>query len=119
MHILEFFKFERKQQKISRKEISARLYMSESNYENIERGLVRLSLENYLAICKVLDISPTLLLKDSQSVIIDEHDLDVLIEASCIVNKIAQQRKQQNMTVSLGDNNSNIYIANGDIKHIK
>ena len=116
MELIEFITLERKKQGYSRKAFSEKLFMSESNYTNIERGLVRMTLENYLLICDALTISPTMLVKNSNTFLITNHELEVLKSAAKIINNLDSQNTQKNSNITIGDNNSNVFIGNGNIE---
>lgn len=114
MEIMEKIKEIRKQKKISREEMAKKLYISQSTYREMEYGHIRLSLDNYLLICKVLEISPMELIKKNTAehiVLIDERDLK---ELNRIIEKINNQiidnskyeYLNQSNNIQIGDHNS-------------
>lgn len=100
----------RESKKITRNEMAQAISISPSTLKDIEYGKIRLSLENYLLICNVLEISPMQLLKqnkDEQYLILSEKDINDLKR---ILNKI------NNQTNMINDNHGIININNGENK---
>lgn len=111
MNILEKIKNKREELKISRKEIAESLNLEQTTYRDIENGKIRLSLENFLIICKKLELSPINLLVDNneQYILINKQDLDNIDAIIKTLNKIKNQANTNHITI--GDNN-NIQIGN-------
>ena len=86
----------RESKKITREEIGKLLYMTGENYKKIEYGSVRLTLETYLEICKILELSPMELLKENEEehfVLLNNKDLSDL---NRIIQKINNQTNNFN-----------------------
>ena len=108
MEIYKILRIEREKKKISRKKIAEKLYISDGTYRDIETGKIRLSLENFLSICSILNISPMELLKENENdhyILISNQDLQDL---NRIVNKINNQtiNSQKNDNIPIGNNNN-------------
>ena len=106
MTIIEKIQKIRENKKISRKEIAERLYVSLSTYREIEYGNIRLSLENYLELCKILEINPMTLLNDSKDesfILLSNKDIN---ELNRILNKI------NNQIINFTDNHGTVNITN-------
>lgn len=100
----------RESKKITRNEMAKAISISPNTLKDIEYGKIRLSLENYLLICNVLDISPMQLLKQNENeqyLILSEKDINDLKR---ILNKI------NNQTNMINDNHGIININNGENK---
>ena len=96
----------REEKKITRQQMANSLSISPNTLKDIEYGKIRLTLENYLLMCKVLELNPMQLLKeneDDQYIILSLHDLN---ELNKIVNKINSQ------TNIINDNHGFININN-------
>ena len=106
MQIIEKLEQIRKSKKLSRNYIAQRLFISKDTYRDIEYGKIRLSLENYLRICQILEINPMTLLNDSEDesfVLLSRKDVDDL---NRIINKI------NNQTINFNDNHGTVNITN-------
>ena len=106
MTIIERIQIIRENKKISRKEIAEKLYISTSTYRDIEYGNIRLSLENYIELCKILEINPMTLLNDSKDesfILLSNKDIEDL---NRILNKI------NNQTINFTDNHGTVNITN-------
>lgn len=106
MMIIEKIQKIRENKKISRKEIAEKLYISLSTYREIEYGNIRLSLENYLELCKILEINPMTLLNDSKDesfILLSNKDINDL---NRILNKI------NNQIINFTDNHGTVNITN-------
>ena len=111
MEIYKILRIEREKKKISRKKIAEKLYISDGTYRDIETGKIRLSLENFLSICSILNISPMELLKENENehyILISNQDLQDLNRIVNIVNKINNQtiNSQKNDNITIGNNNN-------------
>lgn len=98
----------REDKKITRVEMAHSLNISPNTLKDIEYGKIRLTLENYLLICKKLELNPMQLLKENeedQYIILSLHDLN---ELNKIVNKINSQ------TNIINDNHGFININNNN-----
>ena len=73
--ILETIKKIRKSKKISLRKMGELINVSYSTYNDIETGKIRLSLENFLLICKVLEINPLSLLTNENYIILSNKDI--------------------------------------------
>lgn len=96
----------REDKKITRIEMAKTLSISPNTLKDIEYGKIRLTLENYLLICKALNLNPMQLLKendDDQYIILSIHDLN---ELNRVINKI------NNQTNIINDNHGFININN-------
>jgi len=69
-NILDQLKIERKAQKKSQQDVADAISLARGTYADIERGKIRLSLENFLLICEYLKINPILLVKQSKELLI-------------------------------------------------
>jgi len=78
-NIIEEIKKIRKSKKISQSEIGNYLSISQGTYRDIESGKIRLSLDNYLLICKYLKIDPTKLINDNSKKKIELTDKEAEI----------------------------------------
>jgi len=68
--LIEEIKKLRKSQKISQTEMAGFLTMAQTTYSDIENGISKLTIEDFLKICKKLEIDPILLVKESKEVLI-------------------------------------------------
>jgi len=96
----------RESKKITRQEMASYLFMTAENYKKIEYGIVRLTLENYLTICNVLQISPMELLNENQDehfILLNNKDLEDLTR---ILTKI----QTQTQNININDNHGTINI---------
>lgn len=97
----------RENKKITRKQMADYLCTSAENYKKIEYGMVRLTLENFLIICNVLQISPMELINESTEehfILLNNKDITDLER---ILNKI--QKQMQNINIK--DNHGTINIT--------
>lgn len=120
MEIIKKIQKIREQKKITRKKMAEQLFISEGTYKDIEYERIRLSLENFLSICKILEISPMELLNTNQNehfILISDDDLKHLNK---IINKLNKQIITNNDNsnyfstgdIQIGNNNNNIAIGN-------
>jgi len=65
--ILLEIKRKRKLLKIKQSEIAEKLCIAKETYNHIENGKIRLTLENYLNICKILKIDPCSLIEEQSA----------------------------------------------------
>lgn len=106
MQVIEKLEQIRKSKKLSRNYIAQRLFISKDTYRDMEYGKIRLSLENYLRICQILEINPMTLLNDSEDesfVLLSKKDINDL---NRILNKI------NNQTINFNDNRGTVNITN-------
>ena len=111
MKINEIIRIEREKQKISRKKIAEKLFISDGTYRDIETGKIRLSLDNFITICKELNISPMELLKennDEHYILINEKDIN---ELNKIINKI------NNQIIKINNKNENSINISGNVNN--
>jgi transcriptional regulator with XRE-family HTH domain len=109
MKVIQSLKLIRENKKISRETISNYLSISQSTYKDIENERIRLTLENFLLICKFLEISPMELLKDDDEhyILLTTQDIKALNELTAKINN------QQINKVNIKDNHG---IINFDKK---
>ena len=69
-NIVERIKYVRKKQKKTQQDVADAISLARVTYSDIESGRIRLSLENFLLICKYLEIDPISLVKNSDELII-------------------------------------------------
>lgn len=106
MKVIEKIQEIRKIKKLSRQNIADKLFIARDTYRDIEYGKIRLTLENYLDICKILEINPMTLLNDSEDesfVLLSKKDINDL---NRILNKINSQ------TINFNDNHGTVNITN-------
>ncbi len=106
MEIIEKIRNIRESKKISRQQIADYLYIARDTYRDIEYGKIRLTLENYLMICKFLELSPMELLKDSK----DEHFILLNNKDISEINRIVEKINNQIQEVNINDNHGTINI---------
>ena len=68
--ILEFIKKERKNKKISQKEMADLLKIGHETYRDIESGRISFRVETMLNICKILNLDPLNVVKNSNEIVI-------------------------------------------------
>ncbi len=98
----------RENKKITRKEMAEKLFISADTLKDIEYGRIRLTLENFLKICQVLEISPLNIIEakqDERYVILSQKDINEL-------NRICL--KINNQANYINDNHGTININNGE-----
>ena len=117
--ILSMIKNIRENKNISQRKMGELLNMSYGTYRDIEKGKIRLSLENYLLICKVLDINPLNLLTNENYIILSNKDINEIDNMINTLQKIKKQilnnEKPENIKIENSFNNStntNINIGN-------
>lgn len=106
MQVIERLEKIRKSKKLSRQNIADKLFIARDTYRDIEYGKIRLTLENYLNICKILEINPMTLLNDSEDesfVLLSKKDINDL---NRILNKI------NNQTINFNNNHGTVNITN-------
>lgn len=97
-NILGVIKYVRKQKKITQEAIAKKLGMKTSSYGDIENGTTRMKLDDFLIICKFLEIDPINLVKDSNQVIVTLTNDEVALIDS-LNKKIQVQRNNQNFNI--------------------
>ncbi len=115
MDILEKLKLIRNNMQISRNEVAKKLSVSPSLINEIESGRSKLSLNFFLELCEIYNISPLELLKNDKNnyIILSNQDLKKLNDANDVINKINNQTKKiQNFNIT--DNHGNISFGDGD-----
>ena len=117
--ILETIKKIRKSKKISLRKMGELINVSYSTYNDIETGKIRLSLENFLLICKVLEINPLSLLTNENYIILSNKDIKEIDNMIYTLQKIKKQilnkEEPENIKIENSFNNStntNINIGN-------
>ena len=117
--ILSMIKTIRENKNISQRKMGELLNMSYGTYRDIEKGKIRLSLENYLLICKVLDINPLNLLTKENYIILSNKDIKEIDNMIDTLQKIKKQilnkEEPENIKIENSFNNStNTNINIGD-----
>ena len=117
--ILETIKKIRKSKKISLRKMGELINVSYSTYNDIETGKIRLSLENFLLICKILEINPLSLLTNENYIILSNKDIKEIDNMIYTLQKIKKQilnkEEPENIKIENSFNNStntNINIGN-------
>lgn len=108
MAIIDDIREIRERKKISRRTIAEKLYMAEATYRDIEYGKIRLTLENYIEICKILNISPMEYLRSNDNehfVLLNDRDI---ADLNRIINKINSQA----FTINNSGNDVSINVNN-------
>lgn len=111
MDIGLFLKEKRENLKIPRWQIAKKLNISPEALRDIEHGKTRMSLENFLIICKELNLSPLELLKDSKDhyAILNNTDLKILDQSIDLLKKIRFQTQN-----TFSNNSNNITVGDGN-----
>jgi len=104
MNITEIFKKIRKEKHYTQTDIANYLGIAQTSYSDIENGVAKLMVEDYLRICKFLNIDPISLVKDTNAVIIS-----ITPEEANSLNKL-NEKIQQSFSIE----NVNIK-ASGDV----
>ncbi len=97
-NILSVIKYVRKQKKITQEEIANKLGMKTSSYGDIENGVTRMKLDDFLIICRFLKIDPISLVKDSNQVVISLSKEEVELIDS-LNRKVQLQKSNQNFDI--------------------
>jgi len=90
--IIQSIKAIRKSKKISQTKMGEYLSISQGTYRDIESEKIRLTLENYILICKYLEIDVCNLLKDKNKKTIELSEQEILLIES-IYQKIKTLKK--------------------------
>lgn len=77
--ILLEIKRRRKILKIKQSEIAEKLCIAKETYNHIENGKIRLTLENYLNICKILKIDPCSLIEEQTTKTVKLTDKEIAV----------------------------------------
>lgn len=112
MNIPEIIKSIRKQKHYTQKDIASYLNLAQTSYSDIENGIARLTVEDYLKICKFLEIDPIALVKDSNSVIIS-----ITEEEAKILNRLNDKVQQSFSLNNVNINTSGDVIIGTNIKN--
>ncbi len=93
MEIYEYLALVRKQKKIGQDRLSDALGVTRQTIYRIECGKQRLFLDQYIRICKELDISPAepFLQTDSENVVISKDDLIQIEKINIWFNSFIQK----------------------------
>lgn len=88
--VVEFLRLKREELKIPRRVVADRLCMTPQSLRDIECGRSRLSLDNFLIICDVLNIQPMELIKKTNEhyVLLTDQDLELLDKSIDLLTKI-------------------------------
>lgn len=114
MEIREILREIRERKKISRKELADKIFIAQETLRDIEIGKIRLTLENYMLICKELNISALELLQQNTNehfVLLNKKDIDDL---NRIIKKINDQQINILNSHKTINDESNITIGNGN-----
>lgn len=68
--ILDYLRDKRKEKNITQQEMGEYLGIKTSSYGDIENGVTRIKLDDFLLICKKLEIDPIILVKNTNQIII-------------------------------------------------
>lgn len=93
MNITEIFKNVRKEKKYTQTDVANYLGIAQTSYSDIENGVAKLMVEDYLKICKFLDIDPVSLVKDTNAIIVS-----ITPEEANSLNKL-NEKIQQNFSI--------------------
>ena len=113
MKIVEDLKKIRESKKITREKLAQQMCISTGTLRDIEYGKIRLSLENYLLMCQLLEISPMLLLNqndDEVFVLLNKKDIQSLNELADKISRQSNFNTKIKTNINLGViniNNSN------------
>jgi len=102
--LIEKIKEIRKKRHISQQEMADYLHIAQTTYSDIEKGISKLSAEDFLLICKFLKIDPIELVKDNNSIIIQLTQQ----EAETLTN--INQKIENQKSIQINDNHGNIEI---------
>lgn len=111
MTINEKIKLIRKEKNYTQKDIANYLQIAQTSYSDIENGIARLSLEDYLKICNFLELDPILLVKDTESAIIS-----ITKEEANILNQLNEKVKQTFSVKNINIKTSGDVIIGQNIK---
>jgi len=113
--ILDYIRSIRKEKNITQQEMGEFLSMKTSSYGDIENGVTRIKLDDFLLICKKLEIDPIILVKNTNQIIVslDKEQIELLED---LTNQIRSQVKLQN--VNINSSGGDILIGS-NIKKIK
>lgn len=80
MDILQTIKQYRKKKRYTQESVASYLGMKKESWRDIENGKTRIRLEDFLLVCKFLNIDPLLLIKDSKKtiLILDDNQVDAI-----------------------------------------
>jgi len=119
MEILERIKKRRLELKISTTKMGKFLNMTHQNYQSIETGRTRMSLEVFLQICKELKISPMELLNSNTNenyIMLTNDEIETLKKTERIINKIITERIDTR-TINISNTNNSQIIISSNIKN--
>lgn len=102
--LIEKIKEIRKKRHISQQKMADYLHIAQTTYSDIEKGISKLSAEDFLLICKFLKIDPIELVKDNNSIIIQLTQQ----EAETLTN--INQKIENQKSIQINDNHGNIEI---------
>lgn len=111
MKINEKIKLIRKEKNYTQKDIASYLQIAQTSYSDIENGIARLGVDDYLKICKFLKIDPILLVKDTNSAIIS-----ITNEEAKVLNQLNEKVKQNFSLNNVNINTSGDVIIGQNIK---
>lgn len=105
-----YLKTRRRALKITQDSIASYLGMKKETWRDIENGKSRIRLEDFLLVCKYLNVDPLLLIKDSKKtiLILDDDQIDAITRLN---EQIEEQR-----SIQINDNSGNIFINSSNNK---
>ena len=109
MDIAAYLRAKREELKIPRWKIAEKLCISPQALRDIDNGVTRLSLENFLIICDELDISPMHLIKKTNEhyILLNDKDLIAIGHSIEILQKIKDQADSSTSYESITIGNGN------------
>lgn len=105
-YILDFIKQTRKQKKLTQKDLADVLGMKDTSYGDIENGVTKLKLCDFLKLCNFLNIDPVTLLNDSNQIIISVSD-----EQAELIEELNEKIQRQKQVINIKDNHGTINIT--------
>lgn len=85
----------RKLNHYSQKDIADYLLITQPNYSNIETGKVRLNFDYAILLAKLYDIPLSYLIDRKEGIEISSKDLNILIQAKNIIEKLERINKNE------------------------
>lgn len=112
-NILEILKKIRNEKKLKQEDMAKHLRMSRQSYSDLETGKTTLSLLDFLTICKILNIDPITIVKESEDIIVvlNNDQADAIGDLN---NQIQQQKYMNNIRIN--KNTGNIFINSSNNK---
>jgi transcriptional regulator with XRE-family HTH domain len=96
MEIMKIIRQKRIQEKLTQEYMGEKLGMAKETYRNIENGHIRLKVDDFVEICKILHLSPAAVLSpDDLGLPFTKDDIESLKKAAEALNKIEKLRMVQ------------------------